>query len=621
MSTATTSSRQSNDDGISNSCLKVFFPQQYCNCSSGYLLGFTVNSKTICISSVHRSYDRQFSDATSSKLDPSSTQQTPVVLGYIYNQDEEDQPNITRQFRRHRQWILIQVSWKSRYCYVQWHHHSQLSFLLIVYQQNGKGTFMSNRSLHQVVMEASDINHHCASEHCPSELESCLQYISMTQNLSFNRAPIPTKNQLFHIADFLFLTWFLHLVSYIYLKFRTITLPLCKYLQSPLQTFRSYFRGLTVNQIACCSSTVYRIIKRVKEFKHLYHSRQQFTNDYRVSQVKSVQKMIFCNYAITLMLDILLGLAFFYLFFSYDLVEKISAHFMNLTQVTVNSLTKLLNWLMGAPVGLKLNKPLSEFLANFFLYHIYVWNGYLQFMRGYLNAIIIVLFSSSFLGISLFIALLADALSLLTFHMYCFYIYAARIYSLQIFSISSLYHLCRGKKWNVLKNRMDSYTYDIDQLFLGTLLFTILVFLLPTTLVFYIVFTTLRLSIMSLYCCLNGFLWIIDHLLLYVLFLKILNPNCLSDGIEFQKYNIRTFFDTGSVTNFRHTFTPGNEIEAQCFFLKNKNIGWNIFWIPWYRIRDFSNNFNYTIDFMQIIKMLATGKIISPLHLSKSVSI
>ncbi|EDV28251.1 uncharacterized protein TRIADDRAFT_53680 [Trichoplax adhaerens] len=471
MSTAT-SSRQSNDDGISNSCLKVFFPQQYCNCSSGYLLGFTVNSKTICISSVHRSYDRQFSDATSSKLDPSTTQQTPVVLGYIYNQDEEDQPNITRQFRRHRQWILIQVSWKSRYCYVQWHHHSQLSFLLIVYQQNGKGTFMSNRSLHQVVMEASDINHHCASEHCPSELESCLQYISMTQNLSFNRAPIPTKNQLFHIADFLFLTWFLHLVSYIYLKFRTITLPLCKYLQSPLQTFRSYFRGLTVNQIACCSSTAYRIIKRVKEFKHLYHSRQEFTNDYRVSQVKSVQKMIFCNYAITLMLDILLGLAFFYLFFSYDLVEKISAHFMNLTQVTVNSLTKLLNWLMGAPVGLKLNKPLSEFLANFFLYHIYVWNG---------------------------------------------------------------------KKWNVLKNRMDSYTYDIDQL---------------------------RLSIMSLYCCLNGFLWIIDHLLLYVLFLKILNPNCLSDGIEFQKYNIRTFFDTGSVTNFRHTFTPGNEIEAQCFFLK-----------------------------------------------------
>lgn len=38
-------------------------------------------------------------------------------------------------------------------------------------------------------------------------------------------------------------------------------------------------------------------------------------------------------------------------------------------------LTQIINWLMGVPVGLKLNKPLNEFLGRFFMYHIYLWNS------------------------------------------------------------------------------------------------------------------------------------------------------------------------------------------------------------------------------------------------------
>ena len=38
-------------------------------------------------------------------------------------------------------------------------------------------------------------------------------------------------------------------------------------------------------------------------------------------------------------------------------------------------LSSIINWLMGVPVGLKLNKPLNEFLGRFFLYHIYLWNS------------------------------------------------------------------------------------------------------------------------------------------------------------------------------------------------------------------------------------------------------
>ena len=41
-----------------------------------------------------------------------------------------------------------------------------------------------------------------------------------------------------------------------------------------------------------------------------------------------------------------------------------------------------------------------------------------------------------------------------------------------------------GKRWNVLRQRTDSYAYNVDQLFLGTLLFTVSIFLLPTVAIY-----------------------------------------------------------------------------------------------------------------------------------------
>ena len=69
------------------------------------------------------------------------------------------------------------------------------------------------------------------------------------------------------------------------------------------------------------------------------------------------------------------------------------------------------------------------------------------------------------------------------------FVFIFRLYSLQVSALASLWRLFRGKKWNVLRQRVDSATYDVNQLFIGTLLFTILLFLLPTTSLFYTVFT------------------------------------------------------------------------------------------------------------------------------------
>lgn len=40
---------------------------------------------------------------------------------------------------------------------------------------------------------------------------------------------------------------------------------------------------------------------------------------------------------------------------------------------------------------------------------------------------------------------------------------SVRLYCLKIYGLSSLWRLFRGKKWNVLRQRVDSCSYDLDQ--------------------------------------------------------------------------------------------------------------------------------------------------------------
>ena len=57
-----------------------------------------------------------------------------------------------------------------------------------------------------------------------------------------------------------------------------------------------------------------------------------------------------------------------------------------------------------------------------------------------------------------------------------------------------------GKKRNVLRHRIDACDYEQDQLLLGTVLFTALVFLFPTTIAYYILFSMVRAARTSRVC-------------------------------------------------------------------------------------------------------------------------
>ena len=141
--------------------------------------------------------------------------------------------------------------------------------------------------------------------------------------------------------------------------------------------------------------------------------------------------------------------------------------------------------------------------------------------RPFLPQIIYFIGFSSFAGASMPIALFSDLLSLLTVHITAFYLASARIYHWQWTILISLFHLFRGKKHNVLRNRIDSCDYDLDQLLLGTILFTLLVFLLPTVLVFYLTFASARMSIIFLKAALDTLLACLNHFPLFALMLRV----------------------------------------------------------------------------------------------------
>lgn len=199
---------------------------------------------------------------------------------------------------------------------------------------------------------------------------------------------------------------------------------------------------------------------------------------------------------------------------------------------TVSFLQSSIEWLMGWPAGLKLNSELALFLGDLFLWVIDYWSNCIDTLKPLLPHIVWFIGFSSFAGASMPIAMFSDLLSALTLHIYSFYLASARIFHWQLTILLSLFQLFRGKKYNVLRNRVDSCDYDLDQLLVGTILFTLLSFLLPTVVVFYLNFALARMSIISLKAVFDTMLSCLNHFPLFALMLRVKDPRRLPGKVS-----------------------------------------------------------------------------------------
>jgi phosphatidylinositol glycan class Q protein len=124
-------------------------------------------------------------------------------------------------------------------------------------------------------------------------------------------------------------------------------------------------------------------------------------------------------------------------------------------------------------------------------------------------------------GVTMALAMVCDLVCIFMAHVQLCYLVSVTVYGHLLRLAASLWNLFRGeafrdsimrasnntvqgRRHNVLRNRTDPWDYDVDQLLLGTILFTLVAYLFPTVLVYYILFATVSLSIdMGGACCLT----------------------------------------------------------------------------------------------------------------------
>jgi hypothetical protein len=142
-------------------------------------------------------------------------------------------------------------------------------------------------------------------------------------------------------------------------------------------------------------------------------------------------------------------------------------------------------WLMGVPIGLKLNSGLASFLGAFVLTVLKLWNVFTSAAAPIEGAILITIACSGVLGVTTLLATLLDLLRFVVPHVWLIYSAFAKMHAALLYVLQSLWYLFRGKKRNVLRSRVDTFEMTLDQQLVGTILFAIVSFLSITPFVFY----------------------------------------------------------------------------------------------------------------------------------------
>ncbi|KAF8346455.1 N-acetylglucosaminyl transferase component-domain-containing protein [Amanita rubescens] len=197
----------------------------------------------------------------------------------------------------------------------------------------------------------------------------------------------------------------------------------------------------------------------------------------------------------------------------------------------VHNIHDYLHWLDSWPAGLKLNTELSRLYAHSLALLSHAFSHLVRLVVVHFQFILLVASFTSYIGASFALALLIDFVSLLTVHITLSYAISRIVYRRMILAARSLFNLFRGKRYNVLRHRTDYWEYDMDQLLLGTILFTLLAFLSPTVFVYYALFAALRVAILLLFASIEILIAFLNHFPLFALVLRIKDPERIPGSI------------------------------------------------------------------------------------------
>lgn len=218
-----------------------------------------------------------------------------------------------------------------------------------------------------------------------------------------------------------------------------------------------------------------------------------------------------------------------------------------LGELAFSRLGELVAWVgSDHPGGFKLNNELGQFLESLFMWTLEAWKTVFQSLMKVAASDLWVakvfhwwVVVSCCCGVSFALAALIDYINLVTLHVYYFNMATTKIFHRQVEMLKSLTQLFRGKKYNVLRNRIDNLDDDqfhVDQLLLGTFIFMILIYLLPTTFAFYLLFFCSRVMILTGLKLGEKCIVVLNLYPLFVLLLKLKNSRRLQGGIYFEAH-------------------------------------------------------------------------------------
>jgi phosphatidylinositol glycan class Q protein len=201
-------------------------------------------------------------------------------------------------------------------------------------------------------------------------------------------------------------------------------------------------------------------------------------------------------------LDVVFGIliAVLILYRPHAIFEPIQRAYLYLNNHILQS---VVSWLMGSPAGLQMNRNLVVFLGTVSLTVVSYWDAVILGLitSDYIDMefrIAIVLCAFSMCGLSVLLSALIDFASVAFFHIFFVYAGLTRLWHFTVRVIFTFTQLFRGKKYNVLKLRIDGHEFDIEQLILGTVFLSVVVFMLPTVIVCYLSFLFLWLGVLLL---------------------------------------------------------------------------------------------------------------------------
>ena len=169
-----------------------------------------------------------------------------------------------------------------------------------------------------------------------------------------------------------------------------------------------------------------------------------------------------------------------------------TAKYLNAKNATTSFFFSNLRWLESFPVGFKLNVPLTNSIGSSirrsFLFLGRLFGSFCStehwiYIAWYLVAVLSILGGSS-----TFLALVFDIWRLQISPVAALAMGTRLAFEFELRFLSALWRLFRGKKRNILRDRVDSMDYDSMQLLVGTICFAVSIFLFTTLGVYFCTF-------------------------------------------------------------------------------------------------------------------------------------